>query len=176
MPGNRRLDMDVTEYEYVDTYPSETALVNSWPVSPSDPNISPQSVHKGSVDNVGGYGHVSNSLPGYGEIVADTLVHASSYSIAPASIPVALSNTNDNVLPQNRIDNDGQMWSDENTKEDSNTWSDVMDNNDEFSWSVQQYDNSVVSNQVIDNRLTQDYDDIDYTSGDMVSFHTSIAK
>ena len=130
------------------------------------------------MDTVGGYGHMSNSLPGYGEIVGDTLVHAASYSIAPAAAAVALSptNSNQNDKPQNSPDNHLQMWSNDNNKEDGNAWSDVMDNNDEFSWSVQQYDNSVVSNQVIDNRLTQDYDDIDYTSGNMVSFHTSIAK
>ena len=55
-------------------------------------------------------------------------------------------------------------------------WSQEMTNDDEFAWSVQQYDNTINSNRVIDNRLTQDYDDIDYTSGNLVSFHTSIAK
>ena len=51
-----------------------------------------------------------------------------------------------------------------------------MSSEDEFSWSVQQYDNSVDSAMMGDSRLTQDYDDIDYTSGNMVSFHTSIAR
>ena len=126
------------------------------------------------MDTVGG--HVANSLPGYGEIVADTLVHAASYSIAPAAtVAVSPMDNNNDDIPQISPDNHHQMWSNDKTKEDG-IWSDVMDNNDEFSWSVQQYDNSVVSNQVIDNRLTQDYDDIDYTSGNMVSFHTSIAK
>ena len=56
-------------------------------------------------------------------------------------------------------------------------WSQEMSQEDEFSFfpSVQQYD-SVNSNLVMDNRLTQDYDDIDYSSGSLVSFHTSIAK
>ena len=35
---------------------------------------------------------------------------------------------------------------------------------------------SVESRLVADNRLTQDYDDIDYTSGNLVSFHTSLAR
>jgi len=47
---------------------------------------------------------------------------------------------------------------------------------DEFAWSVQQLDNSVDNRMVADSRLSQDYDDIDYTSGNLVSFHTSLAR
>ena len=42
----------------------------------------------------------------------------------------------------------------------------------EAAWQLE----SVESRLVADNRLTQDYDDIDYTSGNLVSFHTSLAR
>ena len=56
------------------------------------------------------------------------------------------------------------------------SWSHAMEYEDEFAWSVQQFDNSVESSVVGDGRLSQDYDDIDYTSGNLVSFHTSLAR
>ena len=62
------------------------------------------------------------------------------------------------------------------TSDPTDAWSAPVSSEDEFSWSVQQYDNSVDSAVMGDSRLTQDYDDIDYTSGNMVSFHTSIAR
>ena len=62
------------------------------------------------------------------------------------------------------------------TSDPADNWSAPVSSEDEFSWSVQQYDNSVDSAVMGDSRLTQDYDDIDYTSGNMVSFHTSIAR
>ena len=62
------------------------------------------------------------------------------------------------------------------SEEGGDTWSHAMEYEDEFAWSVQQFDNSVESAVVGDGRLSQDYDDIDYTSGNMVSFHTSLAR
>ena len=70
----------------------------------------------------------------------------------------------------------------------SDAWSKPMEYEDEFSWSVGGQEagqgaergawqlESVESRLVADNRLTQDYDDIDYTSGNLVSFHTSLAR
>ena len=74
----------------------------------------------------------------------------------------------------------------------SDAWSKPMEYEDEFSWSVGGQEagqeagqgaergawqlESVESRLVTDNRLTQDYDDIDYTSGNLVSFHTSLAR
>ena len=55
-------------------------------------------------------------------------------------------------------------------------WSHAMEYEDEFAWSVQQFDNRLESAVVGDGRLSQDYDDIDYTSGNLVSFHTSLAR
>ena len=65
---------------------------------------------------------------------------------------------------------------DKNSFVSGDSWSHAMEYEDEFAWSVQQFDNSVESSVVGDGRLSQDYDDIDYTSGNLVSFHTSLAR
>ena len=70
-------------------------------------------------------------------------------------------------------------WSSQtHARHSSDSWSSPIraETEDEFSWSVGQYDNSVENKMVVDNRLSQDYDDIDYTSGSLVSFHTSLTR
>ena len=51
-------------------------------------------------------------------------------------------------------------------------WSRPMDLSDEYSWTVQEQEDQ----GGLDNRLEQDYQDIDYTSGSLVSFHTSLSR
>ena len=151
---------------------SETKMVNSWPVSPVSQYLYPDQQSGDQVSSVPGQvpglvdsipvsqhhlytGDISEAVPGYGDIVGDVGVHSKSYTLGAVVDTANESSDNDSA---------------------ASDWSQEMTNDDEFAWSVQQYDNSINSNRVIDNRLTQDYDDIDYTSGNLVSFHTSIAK
>jgi len=50
-------------------------------------------------------------------------------------------------------------------------WSKPVDQSDDYSWSAQEAETGG-----LDNRLEQDYQDIDYTSGSLVSFHTSLSR
>lgn len=52
-------------------------------------------------------------------------------------------------------------------------WSKPMDQSDEYSWSVQEFEAPA---GLSSNSLEQDYQDIDYTSGSLVSFHTSLSR
>ena len=51
-------------------------------------------------------------------------------------------------------------------------WSSPLDQTDDYSWSVQEYEPA----GGLDNTVQQDYQDIDYTSGSLVSFHTSLSR
>ena len=53
-------------------------------------------------------------------------------------------------------------------------WSSPLDLTDEYSWSVQEQEQEIVEG--LDNTVQQDYQDIDYTSGSLVSFHTSLSR
>ena len=52
-------------------------------------------------------------------------------------------------------------------------WSSPLDQTDDYSWSVQEQERpGGLENSVVQ----QDYQDIDYTSGSLVSFHTSLSR
>jgi len=51
-------------------------------------------------------------------------------------------------------------------------WSKPVDLSDEYSWTVQGEEGEAG----LASRLEQDYQDIDYTSGSLVSFHTSLSR
>ena len=56
-------------------------------------------------------------------------------------------------------------------------WSSPLDQTDEYSWSVQpQSAEEYETPGGLDNSVQQDYHDIDYTSGSLVSFHTSLSR
>merc|ERR1711953_1176288 len=123
MPGTRRLDMDVAEYEYVDTLPPREPINFRKHLSPEPP--------------IGLAGERRYEQPG--EIVSNSLVHSASPAISP-----------------------GQ----------ESQWSSPLDQTDEYSWTVQEQEIP----GGLDNSVQQDYQDIDYTSGSLVSFHTSLSK
>ena len=140
------------------------------------------------MDNVSGYTHPSPgdnisvySDPGYGQVVANAQVHSASYSVAEPSSDVQSRHSQSNVKSEGAGTGE---WTEYMCTEDKDktglvsgdSWSHAMEYEDEFAWSVQQFDNSVESSVVGDGRLSQDYDDIDYTSGNLVSFHTSLAR
>lgn len=128
MPGTRRLDMDVAEYEYVDTLP------------PSEPiNFRKHSIPADPPFGVAGERRYEEPVQGVGEVVANSLVHTASLAISPAQ---------------------------------ESQWSSPLDQTDDYSWSVQEYEPA----GGLDNTVQQDYQDIDYTSGSLVSFHTSLSR
>ena len=51
-------------------------------------------------------------------------------------------------------------------------WSKPLDQSDEYSWSAGEYETV----EGLDNTIQQDYTDIDYTSGSLVSFPTSLSR
>ena len=56
-------------------------------------------------------------------------------------------------------------------------WSSPLDQTDDYSWSVQpQSTENQETPGRLENSLQQDYQDIDYTSGSLVSFHTSLSR
>jgi len=118
MPGTRRLDMDVAEYEYVDTSPPSEPLNFRKHLGPAGRRRYEQDV---------------------GGAVANSLVHSASLAISPA---------------------------------EESQWSKPLDQSDEYSWSGGEYETV----EGLDNTIQQDYTDIDYTSGSLVSFHTSLSR
>jgi len=132
MPGTRRLDMDVAEYEYVDTLPPSEPINFRKHSIPAEP---PFGVVGERRYEVGGRPH------NVGEVVSNSLVHSASIAISPAQ---------------------------------ESQWSSPLDMTDEYSWSVQEQDQDTAGG--LDNTVQQDYQDIDYTSGSLVSFHTSLSR
>ena len=56
-------------------------------------------------------------------------------------------------------------------------WSSPLDQTDDYSWSVQpQSAEDQETPGGLENSVQQDYQDIDYTSGSLVSFHTSLSR
>ena len=55
-------------------------------------------------------------------------------------------------------------------------WSSPLDQTDEYSWSVQEQELDYEAPGGLENTVQQDYQDIDYTSGSLVSFHTSLSR
>ena len=56
-------------------------------------------------------------------------------------------------------------------------WSSPLDQTDEYSWTVQEQQYETPGGpDGLDNTVQQDYQDIDYTSGSLVSFHTSLSR
>jgi len=140
MPGTRRLDMDVAEYEYVDTLPPSEPINFRKHLSPPGHLGERRYEEAGSPGSPGtrvGQHHV-------GEIVSNSLVHSVSLAISGG---------------------------------EESQWSSPLDLTDEYSWSVQPQsaeDYETPGGQ--DNSVQQDYQDIDYTSGSLVSFHTSLSR
>ena len=114
-----------------------------------------------------------------------------SYGKVPSQVPSQVPNYSQvpsygQVPQQGQVGGEAKLHSASYSVSDA--WSKPMEYEDEFSWSVGGQEagpgaergawqlESVESRLVADNRLTQDYDDIDYTSGNLVSFHTSLAR
>ena len=149
-------------------------------LSPSDPRAEDIiSGHHGGHgppgDIISGQASGLMAAPGYGQVVANTQVHSASYSVGEPSpevqsrhTPSAIRSEGESTVYMCTVDKTGFVTGD--------AWSHAMEYEDEFAWSVQQFDNRLESAVVGDGRLSQDYDDIDYTSGNLVSFHTSLAR
>ena len=136
-----------------------SASINSlsWPVSQS---LSPGGSR---VEDIV-HGHQPPEVRGHSDphdhLVTTAQVHSASFSVGAPSESQSQSRHSPSDI----------------RSEGADTWSHAMEYEDEFAWSVQQFDNSVASSVMGDGRLSQDYDDIDYTSGNLVSFHTSLAR
>ena len=131
------------------------------------------------------HGHPPSETRGdhHDQLVTNAQVHSASYSVGAPPEAHSLMSVAGHRSPVTRPITSSASESqsrhgpsDIRSEEGGDSWSHAMEYEDEFAWSVQQFDNSVESAVVGDGRLSQDYDDIDYTSGNMVSFHTSLAR
>ncbi len=149
-------------------------------LSPSDPRAEDiVSGHGPPGDIVSGQASGLKADQGHGQVVANTQVHSASFSLGepsseaqsrhkPSAIRSEGAGPGESTVYMCTVYKTGFVTGD--------AWSHAMEYEDEFAWSVQQFDNRLESAVVGDGRLSQDYDDIDYTSGNLVSFHTSLAR
>jgi len=157
--GNRRLD--VNEYEYIDTSPTSNHIsmnVLSFPQH-GEPSMEVTGLE------VAPYGR------GSGLQVTPIIREAEEWSE-----PILDNNDNNHHWSSQQKIDDNHHWSSQQKTDDNHHWSSQQKIDDDHNWSSQQNNHVWASPQnLLGEDFVQDYDDIDYTSGGLVTFHSSLS-